>query len=413
VETPKKAAAAQKFLEAFTQPSCEMTSSVAVMDANEPMMTMIPFSLHKVPSISTFASLVAAAKDVKRPATPQPSPVRIEYAPDPIPLDMKKALISVSMGILDGVRTQLVSEGMGGAYFCRDQKGTVHAVFKPSDEEPCGPNNPKNLTGVLGSASIKPGILSGEQANREVAAYLLDHGRFAGVPTTLLVSINTEVNKSKLGSFQVFVPFASASGDFGPSLFPTRDVQAIAALDLRLVNTDRHDGNILVQESVDHATLTTSHRLIPIDHGCALPDRLHVSSIEWAWMSWPQAKLPILPSVRESILAVNIDNDAQVLRSLKIRPECIRTMRIATKFLQTCVRCNDQITLFDIAAFMSRTDFDTPSRLERLIAQCRWKAALRCVCVSVSSGVDGRDFDFVFMDIFEHAVANSMLNAKH
>lgn len=386
-----------------------MTSSVAVMDVNGPMN---PFTLHKVPSISTFASLVA--KEFLRP-TQKPSPVRIEFAPDPIPLDMKKALISVSMGILDGAKPQLVSEGMGGVYFCRDQRGTIHAVFKPHDEEPCGPNNPKNLEGTLGSPSIKPGILSGEQADREVAAYVLDHGRFAGVPTTLLVSMDTEANKSKLGSFQVFVPYASASSDFGPSLFPTIDVQAIAALDIRLVNTDRHDGNILVQEIVDHSTLTTSRRLIPIDHGCALPDRMHVSSIEWAWMSWPQIKQPILPSVREAILAVNIDSDAQALRNLKIRPECIRTMRIATTFLQTCVRFNDQITLFEIAAFMSRTDFDTPSRLEQLIAQCRWKAALRCVSISFT-GPEIRDFEFVFMDIFQRAVINnmhSMLNVKH
>jgi len=379
-----------------------MTSSLAVPCS---YLGCTPSSLRKVPSISTFAPLLAT-KDLQRPAVHRPSPVRIEFAPDVIPLDMKKSLISVSMGLIGGVKTQLIEEGMGGAYFCRDEKGTVHAVFKPSDEEPCAPSNPKNLTGQIGSCSIKPGILSGEQAEREIAAYLLDHGRFAGVPTTLLVSIDNDSITTKRGSFQVFVPSAGPSGDFGPSLFSSRDVQAIAALDMRLVNTDRHDGNILVQETVDHSSLTTTRKLIPIDHGCCLPDRVQVSSIEWIWMNWPQVKQPILPSVREAILGVNIGSDAQVLHNQKIRPECIRTMRIATKFLQICVKHSDKMTLFDIATLMSRTDFDSPSRLERIIAQCRWKAALRCV------QTETREFQSNFMEQFEDSVVRCISLCK-
>jgi phosphatidylinositol 4-kinase type 2 len=375
-----------------------------------------PHTLTKIPSISTFASLIASKDNLtselsKRPTVHRPSPIRIESGPDPIPLDMKKSLIYVSMGLIDGVKLQLVEEGMGGTYFCRDQNGRTHAVFKPSDEEPCAPSNPKSLSGLLGSDGIKPGIKSGEQADREMAAYLLDHQGFAGVPSTLLVKVDTDSAKvTKRGSFQVFINSASPSGDFGSSLFATKDVQAIAALDIRLVNTDRHDGNILVQKVVDHSALTTTYKLVPIDHGCCLPDRIQVAALEWVWMSWPQIKQPILPFVREAILAVNIDTDSQVLRGLNIRSECIRTMRIATLCLQTCVSLGKKdMTLFDIATFMSRAEFDKPSELEHIVAQCRWKAAVCCIINDKKQKHIREDFESVFEEILVDSIVSRFM----
>jgi hypothetical protein len=193
---------------------------------------------------------------------------------------------------------------------------------------------------------------------------------------------------------QVFVPSASASGDFGASLFNVKDVQAIAVLDMRLMNTDRHDGNILVQETVDHATLTTTRRLVPIDHGCCLPDRVQVCGVEWAWLSWPQVKQPIVGSVREAILSVDVEADAEVLRRLGVRPECIRTMKISTRFLQRCVATtmDEKVTLYDIAVLMSRgNDMENPSDLERLIAKCRWQAAFKCVTASAAATAASSD----------------------
>jgi hypothetical protein len=37
------------------------------------------------------------------------------------------------------------------------------------------------------------------------------------------------------------------AGDLGASLFSTLDVQRIALFDMRVLNLDRHDGNILVR----------------------------------------------------------------------------------------------------------------------------------------------------------------------
>jgi hypothetical protein len=48
------------------------------------------------------------------------------------------------------------------------------AIYKPFDEEPFTPNNPKGYIGTFGGSGIRKGILSGECATREVAPYLLD-----------------------------------------------------------------------------------------------------------------------------------------------------------------------------------------------------------------------------------------------
>ena len=49
------------------------------------------------------------------------------------------------------------------------------AIFKPIDEEPFAPNNPKGRQGPFGSETLRPGVKSGESTIREIAAYFLDH----------------------------------------------------------------------------------------------------------------------------------------------------------------------------------------------------------------------------------------------
>ena len=47
------------------------------------------------------------------------------------------------------------------------------AIFKPIDEEPYTPNNPRGFVGNFGSTGFKKGVLSGESSVREVATFLL------------------------------------------------------------------------------------------------------------------------------------------------------------------------------------------------------------------------------------------------
>ena len=62
-------------------------------------------------------------------------------------------------------------------------------MFKPRDEEPFTPNNPKNNKAQFGTKGFKVGILSGEGALREVFAYFLDclYDNYHGVPATTFI----------------------------------------------------------------------------------------------------------------------------------------------------------------------------------------------------------------------------------
>lgn len=116
----------------------------------------------------------------------------------------------------------------------------------------------------------RPGILSGESAIREVAAFYLDKDGIHGVPPTSYVELGhsffeskehvttphhhlhhtfkDEFTNRKEGSFQVFMPHQDMVGNYGPSLFTVKEVQKIAILDIRIINVDRNEENILVNK---------------------------------------------------------------------------------------------------------------------------------------------------------------------
>ena len=69
--------------------------------------------------------------------------------------------------------------------------------------------------------------------------------------------------------------------------------------DIRLFNTDRHAGNMLVKSTKDFSGSTSNllgrmsesqYELVPIDHGFCLPETLEAPYFEW--LHWPQAMLP-------------------------------------------------------------------------------------------------------------------------
>lgn len=64
------------------------------------------------------------------------------------------------------------------------------------------------------------------------------------------------------GSLQEYVENGGSAEDMGSNSFSTDEVHRIGILDVRLLNLDRHLGNLLVQRGEDGAP-----HLIPIDHG--------------------------------------------------------------------------------------------------------------------------------------------------
>ena len=104
--------------------------------------------------------------------------------------DMADCIQQVRQGLSSGLAPRLAMEGTGGTYFLRSRGKVNVAVFKAEDEEPFAPANPRGYQGVMGGAGFRHGLVSGEGAVREVAAYLIDHQGFAGVPPTTRVEIS-------------------------------------------------------------------------------------------------------------------------------------------------------------------------------------------------------------------------------
>ena len=136
-----------------------------------------------------------------------------------------------------------------------------------------------------GQCGLRQGILAGEACVREVAAFIVDRAHMHGVPATALVeaqhpslcyldgkdscsagdgsdsvsgsyvdstasasaSTSRPFRAPKVCSLQEFVPHDDVVSDISPSQFPLAEIQKVVVLDIRIVNTDRNDANILVR----------------------------------------------------------------------------------------------------------------------------------------------------------------------
>ncbi|CAM0914170.1 unnamed protein product [Alopecurus aequalis] len=314
----------------------------------------------------------------------------------------KQLVKDVARAIRNGVDPVPVNSGLGGAYYFRNSKGENAAIVKPNDEEPFAPNNPKGFTGrALGQPGLKRSVRVGETGYREVAAYLLDYGNFANVPPTVLVKISHPIfnvnegvgstNKkaslgdappvSKIASFQQFAPHDFDASDLGTSSFPVSAVHRIGILDIRIFNTDRHAGNLLVRKVTGAEKFGNQTELIPIDHGLCLPECLEDPYFEW--IHWPQASIPFSEDELEYITNLDPVKDADMLRMElpMIREACLRVLILSTIFLKEGASFG--LCLAEIGEMMSR-EFtgreDQPSELEVVCMEARRLATEREEC---------------------------------
>lgn len=230
------------------------------------------------------------------------------------------------------------------------------------------------------------GIPEGEATMREVAASLIDYDGFYGVPKTAIVKIHhwetlgmkrallkfpklVEFEGiTKIGSLQQFIDNDGSSEDVSPSFFSVDEVHKIGILDLHLMNVDRNEGNILIKKRTNETKCT--YELIPIDHGFCIPKYTQIDGTYWAWLCWPQSKVPFSPKMLKHIEEIDVEHDALILKSqLGISNECLRSMKVSTLLLKKGI--THGFVLYDLGSFASRSldDFDTPSALERVIAQ--------------------------------------------
>ena len=152
----------------------------------------------------------------------------------------------------------------------------------------------------------------------------------------------------KLGSMQAFAPHKCDANDMAPSHFSAENVHRIGILDIRLMNCDRHTGNLLVQESERVSGGSSSggrhlnnapYTLVPIDHGYALPEALDNPYFEWLF--WPQTSVPFSDDVKQYVAEMDAQADIAMLREKlpSLREECFRCLETTTKvsILYACV----------------------------------------------------------------------------
>jgi len=254
---------------------------------------------------------------------------------------------SVSRALDKNILPVKKSIGVSGLYQLKNACRSVVALFKPIDEEPVSevetvspsdskqiiqnvPESDSNkLSGMkvpnvqwgrmmrrgrnfapnIGRPSVRKGLYSGELAEREVAAFMLDSKGIHGVPPTCMVEIDgscfPSANSgskpaSKHGSCQKFMANNGVVSNISFNKFSTKEVQKIAILDLRILNCDRNEGNILFRRNPENDQI----ELIPIDHGLSLPDTLELYDSDLIWITWPQAFLQIEPELMDYIMTL-------------------------------------------------------------------------------------------------------------
>jgi hypothetical protein len=309
----------------------------------------------------------------------------------------------------------------GGVYFLRNSLGQKCAVFKPNDEEQGMPHNNKGHVG-LGDVGLRPHFKPGQGCVREYAAYILDVDNFCGVPATALVhfehpifnypplKLSKGVDKyPKFGSLQQFINARDTFDDIGASVLSDFEVQKIALLDLRLLNCDRNASNILAiltphspkanngfkrnqnrsysmsshdstggesagedlidfDDDIHMNRGSGSYSLYPIDHGYCLPPKLFVTEMDWAWFDYPQISRPICPEIKEYMLSLDLEKSIDKLTScVSISEDSLFNFRLAHHLLVEGIK--NGLNLKEMSSLIARLDEDTPSRLEKTIAE--------------------------------------------
>lgn len=315
-------------------------------------------------------------------------PVEILGCPTPS-AGSKQLIKEIVKAMKNGIDPVPVHGGLGGAYYFRNCHGENAAIVKPTDEEPYAPNNPKGFVGkALGQPGLKRSVRVGETGFREVAAYLLDFHHFANVPFTALVKITHSIfnvnggvsggknplsrkQVSKIASLQQFIPHDFDASDHGTSSFPVSAVHRIGILDIRILNTDRHAGNLLVRKPNCTGSFGEVE-LVPIDHGLCLPESLEDPYFEW--IHWPQASIPFSQDELGYIFNLDPVRDSEMLRMElpMIREACIRVLVVCTIFLKEAASFG--LCLAEIGEMMSR-EFrghdEKPSELELICIEAR------------------------------------------
>ena len=256
-----------------------------------------------------------------------------------------------------GVSSASLDHGQTGSVYVLEAGDHKIAVFKPVDGEKF---NRKSLD--VGSGAV-----------REEAVYLVDRicGSQASVPVSSRATIEVDGNTME-GSVQAFL--MEVKGWIEDFYIPPNDLEraqnfisqdvaeAVALLDMRVFNMDRHTGNLLVLKE------EKPHSLGPIDHGCCLPPWWSLGeAIFEAWISWPHFKTKPSDSAKEIVERAyqRLPQTCKMLREAGLEESAQITLRLCTSLLYIgLVKLGCSIR--DLATLMLRDEDKEPQELSWL-----------------------------------------------
>ncbi|CAO2207845.1 unnamed protein product [Urochloa humidicola] len=247
---------------------------------------------------------------------------------------VRELIAEAAAAIASGTRLVPAQGGLGGALLLTGSRAGEHvAVIKPLG----GDTDTAAAAAAAGYES--------KAVLREVAAFLLDHGGFASVEPTALIRISrpsvaavpAAATTTTVASIQRFVAHEYDAGELGPSRFSVASVHRVGILDVRLLNIDRHAGNILVKQSSSPPMPQPQPQpleLVPIDHGLCLPEQLDDPYFEW--LHWPQSSLPFSGEELAYVASLDPFKDAETLRAElpALEEPAIRILTLCTIFLK-------------------------------------------------------------------------------
>lgn len=275
---------------------------------------------------------------------------------------IKKPLIFEAKACLKKHRPKLVQEGTSGTWLLYGNQQDPIGVFKPSSQEPGSEKNPKNRS--QNKIKERTGIPADQGYMREILAYKLDED-FAKIPCTHKMTIESKKNENNpydegdVGSFQKFIKDAKSLSSLKPQerrLLLREDIQRMALQDLRMLNADRHLGNVLVDEN---------NRLIPIDHGLCFPG--NARRLVFGWMTLSQSRWPLSPEDLKYIKDINLDEDRALMKKKYLSNDAIERALLATMLLKKGAEAG--LSPYQIGQIMLTGD----QVMEQNVWHTRWK----------------------------------------
>lgn len=161
------------------------------------------------------------------------------------------------------------------------------------------------------------------KTKNEILAHRLDHEHFACVPPAL------KYNIPKTGEVivQKWVPDAKMATEYAREKeLNSEQLHHIRVLDIRMGNSDRNKGNVLVAEKEDRKFV------IPIDHDLIH----HYIPNDTNWEA-SYLNVPFSPLSKSYIQKLDIEKDAKIMDELGYSKEEIKSMKLRTTLLKMAV----------------------------------------------------------------------------